>query len=182
MESFVTAMKKPPPPRLAQIIVRFFVAAPYGDSLIDELDDQFAGDVVRIGRTNAALRYWRECVSMCTFELAWSLKKRGRKPRSTGSLVLWEFRYAFRSLARSPGFTAAALVTLALGIGTASSVMTVLDRVLLERLPYEDSDRLVSLLWSQNHRPALTTFSAADFIDLRERSTSFGFIFVHCKL
>jgi len=57
-------------------------------------------------------------------------------------------RHAFRRLARSPGFTSAALLTLALGIGATAAMFNVIDRVLLQPLPYPHSDRLVALVHS----------------------------------
>ena len=59
--------------------------------------------------------------------------------------LLKEFRYAFRGLARSPAFTAVAVVTLALGIGANTAVFTLVDGVLLRPLPYPGSDRLISI-------------------------------------
>jgi putative ABC transport system permease protein len=57
-------------------------------------------------------------------------------------------RLAARRLLRSPGFSLAALVTLALGIGAATLVFSVVDRVVVRPLPYPDPDRLVAVWWS----------------------------------
>ena len=59
--------------------------------------------------------------------------------------MLNEFRFAWRGLVRSPGFTVVAVITLALGIGATTAVFTLVDSVLLRALPYPESDRLLSL-------------------------------------
>jgi putative ABC transport system permease protein len=59
---------------------------------------------------------------------------------------LKDLQCAFRMLKKSPGFTAVAVVSLALGIGANTSIFTVINQVLLKPLPYSDADRIVTIL------------------------------------
>ena len=60
------------------------------------------------------------------------------------STLLQDVRYGLRMLAKNPGFTAVAVLTLALGIGSTTAVFSVSDRILFRSLPYPDASRLVS--------------------------------------
>jgi predicted permease len=64
---------------------------------------------------------------------------------------LLDLRYALRTLRANPGFTAVAVLTLALGLGATTAIYTVVDRVLLRSLPYPAADRLVRV-WHHNPR------------------------------
>src|SRR4051812_37900192 len=59
-------------------------------------------------------------------------------------------RYAARSLARSPGFTIAAVASLAIGIGASAAIFSLLDQVLLRLLPVREPQRLVLVDWKGN--------------------------------
>jgi hypothetical protein len=54
-----------------------------------------------------------------------------------------DFRFAFRQLRQTPGFTATAIIVLALGMCASVTIFTFVDAVLLKPLPYRDSNRLV---------------------------------------
>ena len=82
--------------------------------------------------------------------------------------------YAFRSLRKSPGYTAVTVLTLALGIGANTAIFSVINGVLLKPLPYPASERL---LFITSQFPALGFdqfwISAPEFVEFRERTRSF---------
>jgi putative ABC transport system permease protein len=82
-----------------------------------------------------------------------------------------DLRFGFRVLTRRPGPTGAALLALALGIGLTSSVLIVIDAVLLEGLPYPDADRLVEVAGLRREGATAEAWgiSHADFADWRAR-------------
>ncbi|MGC2304109.1 ABC transporter permease, partial [Candidatus Binatus sp.] len=78
--------------------------------------------------------------------------------------LLQDMRYALRQLAKNPGFTAVAIIALALGIGSTTSIFSVVDQVLLHPLPYPESDRIVKV--SQTYEGAQTgDASPANYLD-----------------
>jgi predicted permease len=82
--------------------------------------------------------------------------------------LLQDLRFGLRQLRRTPGFTVAAVLALALGVGATTAVFTVLDRVVLRPLPYPNADRL-AMLWEVNDSKGLTheRISPVNFGDYR---------------
>jgi predicted permease len=86
--------------------------------------------------------------------------------------LMQDVRYGIRVLRRSPGFTAAAVLTLALGIGANTAIFTIVDAVLLRPLPFSEPDRLVTV----GDREADGTSSNVGYLtaaEWRERSRTF---------
>src|SRR5215471_1490260 len=83
-----------------------------------------------------------------------------------------DLRYGFRMLVRSPGFAVIAIVTLALGIGANTTIFSVVNGVLINPLPFHDSDQLVSLF---EEIPSFKngSISYPDFVDWRRMNRTF---------
>ena len=98
-------------------------------------------------------------------------------------LGLWnDLRFGLRILARNPGFTAVAVLTLALGIGANSAIFSVVNTVLFQRLPMRSSGRVV-VIWVNNlaHGWSRVGPNGEDYLDWKEQSKSFEdmFLFEH---
>ena len=85
--------------------------------------------------------------------------------------LLQDLRFAFRLLAKSPGFTAIAILTLALGIGANTAIFSVVNGVLLRPLSFRDPSQLV-IVAEKSPFPTIST-SYQNFVDWRDQSRSF---------
>src|SRR5258706_16145347 len=89
-------------------------------------------------------------------------------------ILLRDMRYGIRMLSKRPGFTAIAIIALALGIGANTAVFSVVNTVLLRPLPFADPDRLVNV-WTTRADRGINKMVASypDFADWRDQSNSF---------
>ena len=87
-----------------------------------------------------------------------------------------DVRYGFRGLVRRPGFTLIAMLTLALGIGSAAAIFSVIQNVLLDPAPYADVERIayVQIRDASRSEPGgRTGFQVPEFLDYQEQSQVF---------
>jgi putative ABC transport system permease protein len=89
-------------------------------------------------------------------------------------MVLRDIRFAIRTLLKAPGFSGVAVLTIALGIGAGATIFTVVDSVLLEPLPYPDSNQLltVSTRWLDDPDGLRDFLALPDVDDLRNQVQS----------
>ena len=88
--------------------------------------------------------------------------------------LLQDLRYACRGFVRAPGFTVAAILSIAIGVGANTAIFSVVSALLLRPLPYQDSDRL-AILWNRSPGLGITEdwFSTAQYFDIRSGHTGF---------
>jgi putative ABC transport system permease protein len=100
---------------------------------------------------------------------------RGPRPFTWLEDLARDLAYGARTLAREPGFTAVAVVTLALGIGAVTVIYSVLRNVVLEPFPYSRADRLINVLLkdASDRRVRGPYFPAGEFLDYQEHTTAF---------
>jgi putative ABC transport system permease protein len=143
--------------------------------VVDELACHLAdlhATAVRSGASDAEAR--RVALDTLNGASFLELSKRPRaRARGTG-FIKSDLLYAVRGLRKKPLFTAAAVLTLALGIGANSAIFTVVSAVLLRPLPYPAPDRLM-MLWTHNPRQGYNKDVSAypNFDDWRRQSRSF---------
>src|SRR4051794_3217051 len=91
--------------------------------------------------------------------------------------IIQDIRFAFRSFRKSPGFTAVAILSLALGIGANTAIFSLVDQLILRLLPIRDPQSVVLLAARGRHyggNNGLNALSYPMYQDLRQRNTVFS--------
>ena len=88
--------------------------------------------------------------------------------------LIRDLRYALRALAKNPGFSIAAILSLAIGIGANTSIFSITSALLLRPLPYKDASQLV-ILWNRSPGLGITQdwFSTAQYFDIKNGHSGF---------
>src|SRR4029453_17081363 len=84
-----------------------------------------------------------------------------------------DFRFSLRSLLKRPGFTAIALIALALGIGANTAIFSLVNAVILQPLPYPDPDRLISVYGNLRNGSNRSSVGPLEVLDYRSQNKTF---------
>src|SRR6266704_3372278 len=130
-------------------------------------------------RTTSVTRISRSAPSICSTAASLRKHRKRASERNAGRrsmATLWQdLRYAFRMLAKNPGGTAVAVLTLALGIGANTAIFTVVYGVLLRPLPFPEPDRIVQLAETYQAQSDEMSVTAKQL----ERLQEYGQLFEH---
>src|SRR5260370_32091674 len=96
--------------------------------------------------------------------------------------LLQDIRYGVRTLARSPGFTAVEVLTLALGIGANTAIFSVVENLLLRPLPYPQPGRLVEIAHTYLPQIPKAGLSPGDYADWKRQNSSFSEMGAYAKV
>ena len=165
--------------RLRSLLVR--VAGLFGrgrqeQDLAEELESHLqmhTDDNLRAGMTPEAAR--REALIQLGGLEATKETLRDRRRVPIVEAVAQDLRFAARTLRRSPGFAAVTILTLGLGIGANTAIFSIVNAVLIERLPFRDPDRIM-VVWEESaRRPGRPNhISPSNYIRWQERQTVFS--------
>jgi predicted permease len=160
------------PPLLPALLLRLLLPRHLHEAIAGDLEEAWHADRRRARYWSIALRSiadcWRDRLQRPRAD---PHSNRGDNPMRS---VLQDARYGCRMMLRNPGFTLAAVITLALGIGANTAIFSLLNVLTIKPLPYHDADRVVFLLGTDAESGAIRfSLQVADYFDIRREAQSF---------
>ena len=168
------------PPMWAERLLCALLPADVSEDAIEDLADQYELHLAKLGPAAANRWYVRQVLrfaarirlaTMLGGSLAAPQPRRLADPPTEHAMrsSLTDLRYSARSMARSPAFTAIAILTMALGIGATATIFSVVRSVLLRPLPFPEADRIVQLSETRADRDMFEiSFTYANFWDVHD--------------
>jgi predicted permease len=163
--------------RIFSLLLRCYPASfrsRYGADLVDAFNRD--RDRPEFSGFTGSLRLWRHVVGDVA-RTSWSerVERRAASSRAgfSPAAAITEVRQIARGLARRPAFTLVAILTLGLGVGAATTVFAVIDRVLLTPLPYPDADRLVRVYELERENADAQMVAYGNYADLVSQTDAF---------
>ena len=137
------------------------------------------GDLLEDARENG--RPSRVLLDACSIALHQTFTQLQMSPTKKGiggmETLTMDLKYAVRSMAKRPSFPIVVLATLALGIGAATAIFSIVEGILIRPLPFHEPDRLVYANELDGERPM--TFAWPNYLDYRDRAVSFEAMACH---
>src|SRR5712675_207827 len=93
--------------------------------------------------------------------------------------IVGDLRYGFRALIRNRGFTAVAVLSLALGIGANTTIFTLLNAVFLRPMPVQDPATLAAIFTIDQRNPGNLANSCPNFLDYHDHQTAFSSLLLY---
>lgn len=152
------------PPRLARALLRAVAPRADRETLLDDLDDAFAREA---GVRHPRAWYWRQVLTGLPAIVRLRLRERPVR-RGSGAILrglVIDVRYALRALARTPGFTAVAVVSLAVGIGASASLYGAIRVALLDTLAVDRAGELRLVYWAGPDTLRISQYNSGGYRD-----------------
>jgi putative ABC transport system permease protein len=169
------------PPRLAGIVLSWLLPSEAREYFLGDLEEGYFDRARAAGPAAARRWYWMQLLtSLAPLVIHRACLAGPRdvvRPRSTPKAhpmeqLLRDLRVTIRSFLRTPLFTGITLGTLALGIGAATAIFSVVNPILFESAPYPDADR-VMMLWERSRDGENSNLGFATFTDVERDARSF---------
>ena len=167
------------PPRIAFAMLSSVLPLELRDDVLGDLQEGFLSRLSDNGNATARRWYWRQALRSLRYARGGANASDPLPGRRTPKLqrafmgfFKYDLSYAIRQLRGNPGFTAVAVLSLALGIGVNSTIFTVVNGFLLKPLPVADIDEVIEIFTSTPDDP-FNMSSYLDYVDYRDAAEAF---------